>query len=134
MTEVKQLKLISGEEVICELVAIEVDDYDAEVMVIRAAYNIISQEDFENKFRYYTFRPFMAQIIDPSHILVLNSGSVLCMTNPATNVYDQYIEYIEHFRKEERSKEHEQEKDLFDEIMEESEKDEKIVKFNPKLH
>ena len=48
MTEVKQIKLIGGEEVLCDLVGIELDEYDNEVMVIRAAYSLISQEDFES--------------------------------------------------------------------------------------
>jgi hypothetical protein len=132
MTEVKQIKLIGGEEVLCDLVGIELDEYDNEVMVIRAAYSLISQEDFENGFRYYTFRPFMMHINDPSHVLLLNAGAVICLTNPSDMVSEQYIKHIEQHRKEEREKD--KVDDVIEKLLEEAERDEKVVKFNPKLH
>ena len=126
--EVKQIKLIGGEEVICDLVGVELDEYESEVMIIRAAHSLISHVDFENGLRYYTFRPFMMHINDPSHIFLLNGGAVICITNPADIVVKEYIKHIEQYRKEER------ETDPLDRIMEEYEENEKVVKFNPKLH
>lgn len=127
MRSVKQFKLIGGEEILCDLVGVELDEYDAEVMIIRGAYSLISQEDFENGLRYYTFRPFMMHINDPSHLLALNSGSIICMTTPSETVEEQYIKYIGLHTKEE---------DKDDSIgeYEEDLSDENIIKFNPKLH
>lgn len=132
MTEVKQLKLIGGEEVLCDLVDIELDEYDNEVMIIRAAYSLVSQEDFANGFRYYTFRPFMMHIHDPSHILLLSAGAVICLTNPSDLVSEQYIKYIEQHRKEEREKD--KVDDVIEKLLEEAERAENVIKFNPKLH
>ena len=135
MTDVKQMKLLGGEEILCDLVDVQYDDEDGEAFVIRAAYSLISQEDFENGFRYYTFRPFMMHVYDPSHILLLNSGAVICMTNPAEAVVEQYIKHIEAFRKEEREKQQSSTEDFLDKMAAEDEKkDDRIVKFKPKLH
>lgn len=135
MTDVKQMKLLGGEEILCDLVDVQYDEEDGEAFVIRAAYTLVSQEDFENGFRYYTFRPFMMHVYDPSHILLLNSASVICMTNPATAVIDQYIKHIEGFRKDLRESQKSQTEDFLDKMAEEDEeKDDRIVKFKPKLH
>ena len=133
MTEVKQMKLLSGEEILCDLVDISWDEEEGETMVIRAAYLLVSTEDFENGLRYYTFRPFMMHINDPSHILLLNSGAVICMTTPHDNVQAQYLHYIESVRREEREKNPIE--DVLNKMLEDdSSKDEKIVTFKPKLH
>lgn len=135
MTDVKQMKLLGGEEILCDLVDVQYDEEEGEAFVIRAAYSLISQEDFENGFRYYTFRPFMMHVYDPSHILLLNSASVICMTNPHENVIEQYIKHIEAFRKEQREKESSSAEDFLEKMArEDEEKDERIVKFKPKLH
>jgi hypothetical protein len=134
MTDVKQMKLLGGEEILCDLVDVQYSEEEGEAFVIRAAYSLISQEDFENGLRYYTFRPFMMHVYDPSHILLLNSASVICMTNPSDPVIEQYLNHIESYRKEAREKQS-QTDDFLDRMEEEDEqKDDRIVKFKPKLH
>ena len=134
MTEVKQMKLLSGEEILCDLVDIQWDDNEGEAMIIRAAYLLVSTEDFENGLRYYTFRPFMMHVNDPSHVLLLNSAAVICMTTPHPNVKEQYINYISQIAKEEREKNKTLD-DFLDEMVEnDSPKDENVVTFKPKLH
>jgi hypothetical protein len=135
MTDVKQMKLLGGEEILCDLVDVQYSEEEGEAFVIRAAYSLISQEDFEQGFRYYTFRPFMMHVYDPSHILLLNSASVICMTNPSEPVVEQYIKHIEAFRKEEREKQQSSTEDFLEKMANEDEaKDDRIVKFKPKLH
>ena len=133
MSEVKQMKLLSGEEILCDLVDIQWSEEEGEAMIIRAAYLLVSSEDFENGLRYYTFRPFMMHINDPSHILLLNSAAVICMTTPHDNVEVQYRNYIESVRKEEREKNPIE--DFLDKMLEEDgPTDDKVVTFKPKLH
>lgn len=134
MTDVKQMKLLGGEEILCDLVDVQYDEEEGEAFVIRAAYSLISQEDFENGLRYYTFRPFMMHVYSPSHVLLLNSGAVICMTNPHESVVEQYMRHVESYRKEEREKQSELD-DFLDKMEEESEeKDDRVIKFKPKLH
>lgn len=134
MTDVKQMKLLGGEEILCDLVDVQYSEEEGEAFVIRAAYSLISQEDFENGLRYYTFRPFMMHIYNPGHILLLNSGAVICMANPHESVVEQYMRHVESYRKEEREKQSELD-DFLDKMEEDSEdKDDRVVKFKPKLH
>ena len=137
MSEVKQIKLLSGEEILCDLVDIEWTDEEGEVMIIRSAYSLVSQEDFENGLRYYTFRPFMMHVYDPSKILLLNAAAVICLTTPADPVMEQYIKHIEMYREEDKQAKKETSlDDLLDDMEEadDKEKDERIVKFKPRLH
>ena len=134
MTDVKQMKLLGGEEILCDLVDVQYSEEEGEAFVIRAAYSLISQEDFENGLRYYTFRPFMMHIYNPAHVLLLNSGAVICMANPHESVVEQYMRHVESYRKEEREKQSELD-DFLDKMEEDSEdKDDRVVKFKPKLH
>jgi hypothetical protein len=137
MSDVKQLRLVSGEELLCEIIDVQWDDeVGEESFIIRAAYTLVSQEDFENGYRYYTFRPFMMHIHDPSHVLVLNSAAVICLTKPHQTVIDQYIKHMEVFRNEERQRMEKDQDALLEQIVAEDEEvlDEisKVVTLRPK--
>ncbi len=137
MSDVKQLRLISGEELLCEIIDVQWDEQvGEESFVMRAAYTLVSQEDFENGYRYYTFRPFMMHIHDPSHVLVLNSAAVICLTNPHQTVIDQYIKHMQVFRNEERERIEKQQGDMLEQILAEDEdileELSKVVKLKPK--
>ena len=135
MTNVKQMKLFGGEEILCDLVDIQYTEEEGDVFVIRAAYSLISQEDFENGFRYYTFKPFMMHVYDPAHILILNADSVICMTDPHERVIEQYIKHMEGFQSDYPEKESSQTEDFLDKMTDEDDdKDDRIIKFKPKLH
>ena len=135
MSTIKQMKLLSGEEILCDLVDVTYTEEDGEVMVIRAAYVLVSTEDFENGLRYYTFRPFMMHIYDPSKILLLNTAAVICLTTPDPVVIEQYEGHIEQFRKEANK---EQTMDALDKVLEEMEQEDKgrenVLDFKPKIH
>lgn len=122
---VRQLKIITGEEVLCDLVTTEINDYDEEILFIRNAYSLVSTEDFENQVRFYTFRPFMMHQYESNKVLALNSGAVICAVIPDKKVIEQYETHIEQFRVED-----EEESPLDDD----EPNDPNIVKFKPKLH
>lgn len=127
--QVKQIKMLGGEEILCDLVDIQLDEYEQEIMIIRGAYTLVSQEDFESGFRYYTFRPFMMHVYDPEHLLALNSSAIICITNPHEKVIDQYVKHVEAFQSDYSEKESE---DILEKL--EEDRDERIIKFKPKLH
>lgn len=133
MSDIKHMKLLSGEEILCDLVDIQWDDNEGECMVMRAAFLLIATEDFNNGLRYYTFRPFMLQVYDPSHILLLNSAAVICMTTPVDNVKEQYINFIADVRKTHNFDNDPRDEDIFNQEEPEP-KDEKVIAFKPKLH
>lgn len=118
---VKQLKLVTGEEILADLVSTEINEYDEEILFIRNAYILISTEDIENRLRFYTFKPFMMHQYEPDKILYLNGGSVICGVIPDKKVIEQYQSYLP----ESYAEEEPEEKD---------ELDPNVVEFKPKLH
>lgn len=118
---VKQLKLVTGEEILAELISSEINEYDEEILFIRNAYILVSTEDLDNQVRFYTFRPFMMHQYEPDKILFLNGGSVICGVIPDKKVIEQYESQIPTYEKDE------------DDIEEKNE-DPNVVKFKPKLH
>ena len=94
--DVKQIKTMTGEELICEVLQVY-DDENSECMIIKNALSIICDEDRKREIRWYTFRPFMLHQ-DADQELVLNTANVLCITNPARGVLDYFHTYIQNFR------------------------------------
>lgn len=135
MSDIRQMKLMSGEEILCDLVDVQNEYEDGECFIIRAAYLLISKEDFENNMRYYTFRPFMMHILDPAHVLLLNTGAVICISNPHTIVLEQYIHHISLVREEMRELEQSNIENHLDKMAgEDSKRDDNVVSLKPKLH
>lgn len=121
---VRQLKLITGEEILCDLVTSEFNEYDEEILFVKSAYSLVSTEDFENQVRFYTFRPFMMHQYETDKLLALNSGAVICAVIPDKKVIDQYTLHIDQFKTED------EELDIDTDELD----DPNIVKFKPKLH
>ena len=124
---VRQLKLITGEEILCDLVTSEFNEYDEEILFVKSAYSLVSTEDFENQVRFYTFRPFMMHQYETDKLLALNSGAVICAVIPDKKVIEQYALHIDQFRTED-------EEIGIDTDNDDEPTDPNIVKFKPKLH
>lgn len=117
----KQLKLVTGEEILADLVSTEVNEYDEEILFVRNVYVLVSTEDFENKVRFYTFRPFMMHQYEPDKILYLNGGSVICGVIPDQKVIEQYQAHIP-------------DSEIGEEDLDDDPDDPNVVRFKPKLH
>lgn len=120
---VKQLKLVTGEEILAELVSSEINEYDEEVLFLRNVYTLVSTEDFKEGVRFYTFRPFMMHQYEDNKILALNSGAVICGAIPDRKVIEQYETHCSQFSEGDND----EQKTVLDE-------DPNVVKFKPKLH
>ena len=94
--DVKQIKTMTGEELICEVLQVY-DDEHSECMIIKNALSIICDEDRKREIRWYTFRPFMLHQ-DADQQLVLNTSNVLCITNPSKGVLDYFHTYVHNFQ------------------------------------
>jgi hypothetical protein len=125
----KQIRLASGEEIICEVVDWpEEDDEEAESIIIRNAFMIVSAEDWQSSTRYYTFRPFMMYQERSDQLIGLNINHITSMANPHDFIISQWKNHLQQMR--------EIPKTTLEEMMDtlpDSDKD-KIVSLKPRYH
>lgn len=100
MTEysVKQLKLVTGEEVICEVL-----DETPESLAIRNAFTLYEKETSDG-YKYFTFRTFMTYQDTPLSVMLLMNDKVMAMAIPSDDMSQQYQiamdEMAEHIARE----------------------------------
>lgn len=129
MRNLKQLKMQSGDELICEILDWSFnEETEEETIIVRSAFLIVSAEDWQSSTRYYTFRPFMLYQERPEQIISLNPMHVSAAALPHDLIIAQYLNHLETMRKLPKTN--------LEEMMEElSDSDrEKIVTLKPKLH
>lgn len=86
---IKQLKLVTGEEVICEI--IEEDDQD---LIIRnpLAFEYKVTEDGS---RMWSYRLFMCYQDDPDRLILIKIDKIVAIANPVGSIVKQYIKGVE---------------------------------------
>ena len=89
LKKIKQLKLSTGEEIICEIV--EEDDND---LIVRNPLAIIFQNG-EDGFRMWSFRLFMCYQDDPDKLILLKIDKIVAIANPAKLIIEQYISGVD---------------------------------------
>lgn len=82
--KVKQLKLVTGEEIICEIVE-EDDDH----IIVRnvLAINFTTLDDGS---RMWTFKYYLCYQDDPDRYILIKSDKVVAVANPAKALINQY--------------------------------------------
>jgi hypothetical protein len=86
---VKQLKLVSGEEVLCEIV--EEDEFD---LVVRNVLQIHFQT-LSDGSRMWTFKIYMCYQQEPERFILLKTDKIIAVANPTNSLLEQYIVAIE---------------------------------------
>lgn len=92
---IRQFKLSSGEELICEVVEWHASDEDLEEIVVRNMYNIISADGDEPGSRYYAFRPFLCLQNSESIFQTLNPFHIVATAIPTINIIEQFESTVE---------------------------------------
>lgn len=86
---IKQLKLVTGEEIICEI--IEEDEYD---LIIRNPlafeYKVTPEGD-----RMWSYRLFMCYQDDPDKLILVKIDKIVAIANPVPSIVKQYIKGVE---------------------------------------
>ncbi len=99
MNNIIQFKLMSGEEVLCEVV--EWDDDTAATMVIKNAFEICFLQSPGSTMRLCTLRPFMVGQIQEGSTIALNADLIAAQANPSREILDNYRdtlqEYVKYF-------------------------------------
>ena len=82
--KVKQLKLVTGEEVICEIV-----EEDDDTIIVRNTLNI-NFITLENGERMWTFKYYMCYQDDPERFILIKTDKVVAVANPMKMLVRQY--------------------------------------------
>lgn len=91
MTEIKQFKLSSGEEIICDVVEWPDAENEEVDLVVRNVFKIVSIDQTINGDRYYTFKPWMSFQDGDEMYQLINHGHVIGEANPSEKLLDHYI-------------------------------------------
>jgi len=90
-TEVRQLKLANGEEILCEVVQwAEEEDFE---ILVRKAMRLIMMESSDG-MKYYAFRPWMVYQENGEDLLIINSSHIVGMGFPTRSLIVQYYEAV----------------------------------------
>jgi|DEB0MinimDraft_6_1074348.scaffolds.fasta_scaffold01517_3 hypothetical protein len=90
-TMIRQVKLVSGEELVCEVLHDSVDEQSDEI-IIRHALKIVSK--IHNGYKYYTFKPFMVFSDTKDSLTMLRDGAIISYTIPHDTLIAEYREAL----------------------------------------
>ena len=89
MNNIKQFKLTSGEEIVCEVVEwASEEDPD---MVVKNSFKLIVYNNPATSTKYYTFTPWMIFQDDEDMFQIINSIHIVAEANPSTKLLEQYF-------------------------------------------
>jgi hypothetical protein len=105
--ELRQFKLASGEEIVCEIV--QWHNEEELELVIRKPMRL-SLGEMETGVRYYAFRPWLVYAENPDEFVILNGQHVVGIVEPAPPLVKQWKEAVDEMALsyDERMKEHEE--------------------------
>lgn len=93
MKEIKQFKLSSGEEIVCEVIEWPHDDDDGGTsdLVVRNVHKIVALEQSISGARMYTFRPWMVYQEGDEIFQTINWNHIIGEANPTEKVLEYYF-------------------------------------------
>ena len=85
---IRQYKLITGEEIVCQVVEDSTENEDYFPSLIRYPMCIILKP--MNMIRYYSLTPWMTAVYDVDTIITLDPNSIISSCNPSDELVEQY--------------------------------------------
>ena len=98
-SSVKHLKLVTGEELVCELMSETGDS-----IVIRNALSLI-EKDLSTGDKYYAFKSFMVYQDNPKNVIIIFFDKIMSIAVPTEEMQRQYTAAIEEMRSYNESQE-----------------------------
>lgn len=95
MSEIKQFKLTTGEEIICDVVEWPDVNDDSLDVVIRNVYKIVMHTETEDNIRIYALRPWMILQEGGDVYQTLNINHVVGEANPTQKMLEQYTKVLQ---------------------------------------
>ena len=95
MTDVRQFKVSSGEEIICHVIAWPEDsDEDDNTIVIRYPIQILAAENAMNGMRYYSLKPWMVLTETEDSFISVNYSHIIGETIPGNRLLKHYLDTV----------------------------------------
>jgi hypothetical protein len=92
MTDIKQFKLSSGEEIICDVLEWpDLESDDSADIVVKNVFKIVAYDPATNGDRYYTFRPWMSFQDEEDMFQLINWNHIVGEANPSQKLLKHYI-------------------------------------------
>jgi hypothetical protein len=89
MNNIKQFKLSSGEEIVCEVV--EWANEDEPDLVVRNSFKLLAYTNPSTSTKYYTFAPWMIFQDQQDMLQIINSVHIIAEANPSAKLLEQYF-------------------------------------------
>ena len=83
-SSVRHLKLITGEEVICEVL-----DEDSEHIVVNNAMSLM-QNTLKNGEKFFTFKTYMIYQDTPTNVMLIFTDKIMSLAIPVKEMVEQY--------------------------------------------
>ena len=78
---IKQFKLSTGEEIICEVIHWDTEETTA--IIVRKAMKLCDSVNMRNGYKFFSFRPWLSFSDDPDILQTVNSEHVIGETTPS---------------------------------------------------
>ena len=145
---IRQFKLNTGEEVICEVV--QWDDEENPSLIIRSAMKIVESMNMKSGLRLFSFHPWMSFQDEPTVLQTLCSNHIVGEASPSNELLSMYVKCIKKYIEFLKNKKHIEPIDLYDleeftdeelqkfmdkemkKIMQDSDKTDNVIPFKPK--
>ena len=150
---IRQFKLSTGEEIICEVM--QWDDDENPSLIIRCAMKIIESMSPQSGLRLFSFTPWMSFIEDPKELCTVCSEHIIGEVTPSEQIIIMFQKCLKKYRKFLSSKpnnrpepvdlddlENMEEDELFElltkprsnvvDFKSDSDNNDNVIKFNPK--
>ena len=94
---IKQFKLSTGEEIICEVIHWDTEETTA--IIVRKAMKLCDSINMRNGYKFFSFRPWLSFSDDPDILQTVNSEHVIGETTPSPELINLYNRSIERLLK-----------------------------------
>ena len=122
-TSIRHLKLVTGEEVICEVL-----EETGDTIVVNNAMSLM-QNTLKNGDKFFTFKTYMVYQDTPMNVIVIFTDKIMSLAIPVKEMLDQYSMAIKEMAKyiEETYKDSSNEEMSLDEFLDDMDKETRLL-------
>ena len=122
-TSIRHFKLVTGEEVICEVL-----EETGDTIVVNNAMSLM-QNTLKNGDKFFTFKTYMVYQDTPMNVIVIFTDKIMSLAIPVKEMLDQYSMAIKEMAKyiEETYKDSSDEETSLDEFLDDMDKETRLL-------